>query len=52
MARRGGFRNLGLLLLAIYLIIVGISPFLGISLGLLVNVLAIVAGIALLIDLR
>jgi hypothetical protein len=45
-------RNLGLLVLAIYLIIIGISPFLGISLGALVNVLALIAGVLLLLDLR
>jgi hypothetical protein len=52
MARRRSFRNLGLLLLAIYLIVVGVSPLLGISLGVFVNVLAIAAGVALLLDLR
>jgi hypothetical protein len=51
MARRGSLRNLGLLLLAVYLIVVGISPILGISLGIFVNLLAVIAGIALL-DLR
>jgi hypothetical protein len=45
MARRRSFRNLGLLLLAIYLIVVGVSPLLGISLGVFVNVLAIAAGV-------
>jgi hypothetical protein len=50
--RRTNIRNLGLTLVAIYLIVVGISPFLGISLGELVNLLALAAGVVLLIDLR
>lgn len=50
--RRRLFRSLGTVLLAIYLIVVGVSPFLNISLGSLVNLLAIAAGVMLLVDLR
>jgi hypothetical protein len=52
MARRTSYRNLGIVLLAIYLIVIGVSPFLSISLGVLVNLLAIAAGVLLLLDLR
>jgi hypothetical protein len=54
MARRRttSVKNLGLTLTAIYLIVVGLSPFLGIQFGELVNLLAIFAGVMLLIDLR
>jgi hypothetical protein len=50
--RRSTFKNLGLTLVAIYLIVEGLSPFLGISLGDLTNLLALAAGVLLLIDLR
>lgn len=46
------FKNLGLILLAIYLIVIGLSPFLGISFGELTSVLALAAGVMLLLDLR
>ena len=50
--RRSNLKNLGLTLVAIYMIVVGLSPFLGISLGELTNLLALAAGIMLIIDLR
>ncbi|MFN8527950.1 MAG: hypothetical protein U0670_05005 [Anaerolineae bacterium] len=52
MARRRVYRSLGTLLLAIYLIVVGVSPLLNISLGIFVNILAVAAGVLLLLDLR
>lgn len=50
--RRSTVKNLGLTLVAIYLIVVGLSPFFGISFGELTNLLAIFAGVMLLVDLR
>lgn len=51
MARRRSFREIGMILLAIYLIIVGLAP-LGISLGVITSVIALIAGILLLLDMR
>lgn len=48
--RRRNFRQLGMLLLAIYLILVGLSA-LGISLGIITSVVALLAGILLLLEM-
>jgi hypothetical protein len=42
-------KNLGMLLLAIYLIIIGLMGLIGFSLGILVPILALAAGILILI---
>ena len=42
-------KNLGMLLLAIYLIVIGLMGLLGFSLGILIPILALAAGILILI---
>jgi hypothetical protein len=53
MARRTrSTREIGIIVLALYLIITGAAPFLNIQLGFLGALMAIIAGVLLLLDSR